>query len=217
MSVVACAPLQHCKVVHFLRHAEAESNAAAHKFPRGSEGYNAAYADSAYFDSILSSKGKAQCAELRSRLATAEGGISYEAVLVSPLRRTLQTATEVFENKGIPWLAVEVAREYSQGNSWPCDFRRLKEQQQEEFSFVSFDLVPSGEDRFASVIESEEDVDRRCLALLELIRARSEKSLVVVSHTGFMTRLFSRHLRWPGSAAFANCELRSVVLTFSQD
>eukprot|EP00933_Yihiella_yeosuensis_P033953 TRINITY_DN27540_c0_g1_i1.p1 TRINITY_DN27540_c0_g1~~TRINITY_DN27540_c0_g1_i1.p1 ORF type:complete len:234 (-),score=24.59 TRINITY_DN27540_c0_g1_i1:75-749(-) len=219
-SVAFCAPLSKCKVVHFLRHAEAESNAAAHAFPRDSPGYNAAYADQKYFDSALSAKGEAQCKDLRDQISLQGLSFHCEAVFCSPLHRTLQTASQVFENRSIPWMALEVAREYSQGHNRPCDCRRSKADQQANFSFVDFQNVPDGEDTFAQTIESEEDLDKRCVALLDFLRQRSESAMAVVSHTGFLTHLFAKHLQWPGGkekAAFSNCELRSVVIRYSDD
>ncbi|CAJ1351294.1 unnamed protein product [Effrenium voratum] len=208
--ISACHPWSQCKVVHFVRHAEAESNAAAHQFPRDSAGYLAAYADEQYFDSVLSEKGQAQCAELQLEVQ----GLQYEAVVCSPLRRTLQTASLAFTDRSVPWLAVESAREFSEGHARPCDYRRARSAQAAGFGFVDFRQVPEGEDSFAARKESPQDVDSRCRQLLALLAEMPQKSIAVVSHTGFLSRLFAHHLAWGSKAAFRNAELRSVVLCF---
>lgn len=211
----SCTPLQDCKIVHFLRHAEAESNAAAHKFERGSPGYNQAYEDSAFFDSSLSAKGEAQCSALREKLASSLP-LHYDTVVCSPLRRTLQTAALVLANRGVPWLAVELAREFSNGHCRPCDRRRSREVQAlRGFDWVDFRHVPPGDDTFDERAETHAQLDARISDLLTFLRELPGSSVVVVAHTGILTRLFSHHLRWQGAAAFENCELRSVVLSFA--
>lgn len=223
--MASCSPLGSCKVVHFLRHAEAESNAAAHRFPPGSAEYNDAYASECFFDSVLSDKGVAQCRKVRQQFWGATAQLHCDAVICSPLRRTLQTAQLVFgafgqadgigRGSSIPWVALEEARENSNGYNRPCDCRRTREQQLEDFPHVDFSAVPDGEDTFSSSPESTEELDARCAAFLECLRQRPEHVLAVVSHSAFLERLFARHLAWPREAAkFANCELRSVVLRF---
>ncbi|CAE7553402.1 PGM [Symbiodinium sp. CCMP2592] len=209
MAVHACLPLANCKILHFVRHAEAESNAAAHRFPKDSQEYLDAYADEKYFDSVLSVKGEAQCKELQQRIASSPS-ITYEAVVCSPLRRTLQTAVRVFGEE-VPFIAAECAREYSQGHARPCDCRRERRLQEADFR-ADFSKVPEGEDTFAARPETEEELDKRCLELLQLFHTLPYQSIAVVSHTGFLTRLFAKHLRWPGPSAFSNAELRSVVV-----
>jgi broad specificity phosphatase PhoE len=219
MSEVFCALLGQCKVVHFLRHAEAESNVAAYCFPRGSAEYNAAYADPKFFDAQLSPRGVEQCRELCQRLRSSQCdalSTRYEIVLCSPLRRALATATQVFGDRSVPWIALETIREYSSGHSRPCDRRRSKDQQQQDFPFVDFSGLADGEDKFP-IIETEEALDARCKQLLQFLHQRPESCLAVVSHTGFLQHLFWKHLNQSPdarSAAFANCELRSVMLAF---
>lgn len=216
MEIINCAPLTQCKVLHFLRHAEAESNAAAHQFPKGSAEYNAAYEDARFFDSVLSERGEAQCAELKSLLVHGPSRVHYDMIVCSPLRRALQTACRVFEDRSVPWIAVELAREYSHGYARPCDSRRPRDEQATDFAHVDFTLVPQGEDLFTRTAESEDEIDRRCGEFLNFLIARPETSIAVVSHTGLLTRLFSTHLPgWRGKAAFGNCELRSVIVRLS--
>jgi len=201
------------KFVHFFRHAEAESNAAAHRYPRGSAEYSAAYEDPRYFDSILSAKGERQC-ETAKKTYASPTSMSYDLVICSPLRRTLETGARILENRDVPWVAHELAREHSHGFARPCDSRYERQEQAAKYSFVNFDNVPDGEDTFVKMCETDDDLDRRCVAFLDYItRGRPEKRIAVVSHTGFLTRIFSHHLPWSsGRAAFNNAELRSVVV-----
>merc|ERR1712046_347662 len=104
---MGAAALSECKVVHFVRHAQAESNVAAHKYPSGSPEYNAAYADPQYFDSVLSENGITQCSELHNELSASTTKLHCELVISSPLRRTLQTASVVFDGFVSTWIAHE--------------------------------------------------------------------------------------------------------------
>lgn len=207
-AVLWCAPLAACKTVHFLRHAQAVSNVAAYHYPKFSQAWEAAYMDPLFFDAELSEVGVEQCRQLGERLRT----VQYELVVTSPLQRALQTATFALKNHSVPWLACDVAREYSCGRQRPCDARRCRGVQVYDFPHMDFAAVPEGEDTFLTKPESELAADARCAELLALLRQRSEASIVVVSHDGFLSRLFSKHLRWPGEVSFQNCEVRSVVL-----
>lgn len=191
MSATSCAPLCECRVVHFLRHAEAESNAAAHKFPRDSPEYNTAYADSKFVDSVLTAKGEAQCKA--SRAAQAASRLHYDVVVSSPLRRTLQTASLVFQEHEVPWLAVESAREYSHGHARPCDTRRPREAQQADFANVDFARVLASEDVFAVRAESQDDLDKRIDEFLSFLRDLPQ-SFIAVAYSIWFTKRPA--LRW---------------------
>ena len=155
------------KVLHFVRHAEGHHNVAASPYPRGSEGYLAALSEFQWFDARLSAQGESQCAELRE----AARGLDYDLVLVSPLTRTLQTATLAFarsdgggedgggdatmqassggkgktsKNQDVPWVAYEPIRERFGRN--PCDNRRTLKELGAEFQHVDFSLVATDAD-----------------------------------------------------------------------
>ena len=150
---------EHEKVLHFVRHAEGHHNVAASPYTRGSEGYLRALAEFQWYDSRLSAKGESQCAALREAVR----GLDYDLILVSPLTRTLQTATLAFAREGaernhtstagdnrkldeqnVPWLAHEAIRERFGRN--PCDNRRNVAELSAEFKHVDFSLVATDVD-----------------------------------------------------------------------
>jgi len=129
----------HEKIIHFVRHAEGHHNVAASPYERSSEGYIQALKNFKWYDARLSSKGEEQCRQL----ATESGALEYEIILVSPLTRTLQTATLGFpprtqrhigsgggrtnvgsgdDRAQLPVWAYEPLRERFGRN--PCDHRR---------------------------------------------------------------------------------------------
>ena len=152
----------HQKVLHFVRHAEGHHNVAAGPYERGSEGYLQALSEFQWFDARLSPKGETQCAELRE----ATRGLEHDLIVISPLTRTLQTATLAFANsssakaegdgaagadgggvrgqKGVAWVAYEPIRERFGRN--PCDNRRSIAELSAEFPHVDFSLVATDHD-----------------------------------------------------------------------
>mmetsp|Transcript_59673 Transcript_59673/g.159688 ORF Transcript_59673/g.159688 Transcript_59673/m.159688 type:complete len:231 (+) Transcript_59673:20-712(+) len=209
-----------CVTIHFLRHAEAESNVAAHVFPKGDSRRSEVYCDAQYFDARLSQRGHEQCTSLRSRIEGQLG--SVEVVFVSPLTRTLQTATEVLQ--GLPavcnasWVATEEVREFGRsGQFHPCDSRRASAELESEFPHVSFAEVPAHEVLLGANLppESEAQVALRARKFLLHLQEEKIRSCVVVSHSGFLRHLFLKHLRYEAEDVdFENAELRSVVLVF---
>jgi len=73
------------KIIHFVRHAEAEHNLAVLTDPD-------AYINPLYEDARLTAKGFDQCNQLRERLIASNRLSGVELVVVSPMRRTLQVA-----------------------------------------------------------------------------------------------------------------------------
>ena len=63
------------------------------------------------YDATLTEVGIAQCKELRSS-KTIESTTNSQLLVVSPMRRTLQTATTIFHGLlKCPWVAMEFIRE----------------------------------------------------------------------------------------------------------
>eukprot|EP00931_Biecheleriopsis_adriatica_P006871 TRINITY_DN108214_c0_g1_i1.p1 TRINITY_DN108214_c0_g1~~TRINITY_DN108214_c0_g1_i1.p1 ORF type:complete len:314 (-),score=55.67 TRINITY_DN108214_c0_g1_i1:8-919(-) len=214
------------KVVHFVRHAEAEVNAAGRVFPKDDPRKKAVRLDSKFFDSELSEKGLLQCKQLRA--GTLEGRAvppAVEIVAASPLTRALQTATAVFGcgEPGCPQLfALEALREFCGKNFQPCDSRRPPEILfYRDFAHVDFQNVPRGADQLLKpgVVEAPESADSRIRQLLEWIRTRPERSIACVGHFQILSRVFSKHLEpagWDSSqyGDLTNLEIRTVPLAF---
>lgn len=108
-------PLHRSKVVYFVRHAEALHNEAFKVRGR------AAYEDPCFVDPELTALGVQQCRALKPQAARVQG--SLDLLVVSPLRRTLETALHTFDMlEGTPWVAHELVRERIGRNT--CDRRR---------------------------------------------------------------------------------------------
>jgi len=209
-----------CKTVHFVRHAQALHN---EKFNKTKD--RKAYQDPRFEDAELTALGKEQCATAKAEWASARGRHGYgppELVVVSPLRRCLQTATLAFGQYAgqVPWVALEEVRE--RNGHHPCDRRRPLAHARKEFPHVDFSLVKDEEDvtwgdgRWR---ESDEEMAVRSAALLKFLAGRPERNIIVVTHSAFLLCTFNKVVvcepelrRW-----FANCERRSVALDFGAD
>ena len=202
---------QEVKTIHFVRHAEGLHNVA------GRANYEN-YKLEEYADSLLSERGYEQCARAKEDIVRRNAlvGGTLELIVVSPLRRTLQTASLLFADKigtSVEFVAVEHVRE--QTGAHPCDRRRSITEQKADFPHVDFSLIEDDVDplycKYESVREPSEEVAKRVNAFWHWIASRKEKNIAVVTHSAYL-----RHFKWPTSdaSAFANCELRSIVYQF---
>jgi broad specificity phosphatase PhoE len=144
-----------------------------------------------------------------------------DVVLVSPLTRTLETATLMFPAGTTPppprFVAVELCREAHGGH--PCDQRRPISVIRPEFPHVDFSGVETDEDTWHNPDRREtvREVSNRCDKFLAVLRARPERNLVVVSHGVFLETLLNRcGLTCTDESIknrrFENAEMRSVVI-----
>lgn len=129
---------QRLKVVHFVRHGHGTHNAV------GEIDYNA-YKLEEHADAQLTSLGIQQCITLSAESHDAVK--RADVVIVSPMRRTLETAKHAFLPglRRVPWIASELVRE--QSGLHPCD-RRLpisvlsQDHAHVDFSHVESDVDP---------------------------------------------------------------------------
>jgi broad specificity phosphatase PhoE len=206
------------KSIHFVRHAEGVHNVAGRTIPKG-------YLLQENEDAWLTHHGIEQCKMLHSQLCSdAEHAVSgAQLLLVSPLKRTLQTATLSFPHliHRFPWLALECIRE--QMGLHPCDRRKPISHHQPNFSHVDFALIGEDEDtlwpRYPSEREPDLHVVQRAEAFVNWLRDREETSIIVVTHSAFLRHFFTGFLRLPMETFehFENCELRSYIFEFKID
>ncbi|KAK9840535.1 hypothetical protein WJX84_011900, partial [Apatococcus fuscideae] len=228
-------PLQHSKVVHFIRHGEGFHNIG---FP--SE------------DSQLTEAGWQQAAALKRHLVKHADRLRIQVVVASPLFRTLETACGVFggsewagPEQGIPLMHAQtaapqlrtahaaiaaapgpriIAFEGCRERLGPdvCDRRRDTHLAQEHFPAIDFRLIQYQQDTLYDTkrVESEHSVQHRGTLLLQWLLARPESSIAVVTHHGFLGWSLSSfgHECAPAVGdqmhrGFANCEMRSMVVT----
>lgn len=174
------------------------------------------YEDIPMRDAALSPDGELQCASLRKET----DAISWDLVVVSPLLRTLQTATlGLHRERKTPWVALDCIRECSLANFHPCDARNSRDFYMDQMQFADIDWseVPPGDDTHRN--ETEEELSERCQEFLSWVSERPEESIVVVSHSGFLRYLTKHFLPnthgsgpngGEGSYSFANAELKVV-------
>jgi broad specificity phosphatase PhoE len=205
-----CFSAEHAKIVHLCRHGQ-----GAHNVAGGGSGA-AAYKDVSLTDARLDATGRAQAASLGQRIR--EARLQVDVVLVSPMTRTLETATHMFGGDAkVPMVGIELCREAHGGH--PCDQRRPVAALRPEFPHVDFSLVATDEDTWHNPDRREtvKEVAARCDRFLEVLRGRPERNIVVVSHGVFLETLLNRcalvcpeeHVR---DRRFENAEMRSIVL-----
>jgi broad specificity phosphatase PhoE len=181
------------QTVHLIRHGESLFNALCAQAP---------WSDPMLFDAPLSASGEAQVAELRRRVT----GLPVELVVTSPLTRALQTALGAFGGNGVPILVEALHCERVEAS---CDVGRSPGVLAAEFPALRFDHledpwwyadgVPPGQVPW----EPEEVFTARVDAFRAWLAARPERTIAVIGHGAFFSRLTGQRL--------ANCEL--VTLT----
>ncbi|KAJ9674096.1 hypothetical protein PVL29_023567 [Vitis rotundifolia] len=205
-------PLHRCKTIHLVRHAQGIHNVAGEKD-------HSAYLSQELFDAHLTPLGWQQVDNLRKHVQACGLLKKIELVVVSPLLRTMQTASGVFGGEsykdGIdvnplmvanvgnserpaisslnctPFLALELCREHL--GVHPCDKRRSIHEYRPLFPAIDFSLIESDDDVLwtADVREKDEDVASRGMKFMNWLWTRKEKEIAVVSHSGFMFHALS--------------------------
>lgn len=120
-----------------------------------------------------------------------------ELVIVSPLKRTLQTATEIFKDKSVPIISFELAREYPIGGH-TCNKRSEKEYLMKTFPNINFDDIKEGEDYLwdPEKQESIHELDLRINTFKKFIEKRPEKNIALVSHASFIGQMKDKHIKY---------------------
>lgn len=175
----------------------------------------AAYKKESLKDARLDQTGRQQATTLGARIR--EARMVVDVVLTSPLTRTLETASLMFSDGGVPMVAVELCREAHGGH--PCDQRRSITEIAAEFPHVDFTGVDTDLDTWHNpdCRETVREVAVRCDKFLAVLRARPERNIVVVSHGVFLETLLNRcGLLCTDDTVrmrrFENAEMRSIVL-----
>ncbi|MDP2434859.1 MAG: histidine phosphatase family protein [archaeon] len=183
------------KRVIVIRHGQATHNAAAAASPhkcdceRDTPSGLCPYIDPALEDPGLTELGEAQAAQAAGFLAQA----AIERVLVSPLRRTLQTARVALASSfaaAVPAVAIEDAREQF-GQHTP-DRRRDIGTAKEEFKLVDFSRIASGPDRhWTEARESKANLAERASNLIRTLFEFPEKRICLVSHSSLILTMLN--------------------------
>ncbi|KAK0701202.1 histidine phosphatase superfamily [Apiosordaria backusii] len=140
----------------------------------------------------LSVLGRAQCNSLKENLVPKITGPNAELdvglIIVSPMRRTIETALLAFGELGIP---MEAHAGWQENSTQPCDTGSPIPSLRQEFPQVNFDHVdpvypdktsPSGKKYF----NTKQAIMARGQEVLRDLKQRKEKAIIVVSHSGFL-------------------------------
>ncbi|KAK2043204.1 phosphoglycerate mutase [Colletotrichum somersetense] len=142
-------------------------------------------------DPDLSPLGLEQCEELREHLLQRFGNATDALIIVSPMRRTIQTAL-----LSLDWLIkrgvhIQADARWQENSAKPCDTGSSIANLKVEFPSVDFSTVDCVyPDKMslagADYAFTKEAILRRARAGLCSIRERQEKLVFVVSHSGFL-------------------------------
>jgi len=149
-------------------------------------------------DAELTELGRSQC-----RAAVAPEGV--EIVLVSPLTRTLETATLMFPNKRL--IALEAVRELNPHHL--CNARRPKSELEKRFPNVDFGYISEEKDEWIG----KGDALNRPQQLLDFLASLPAERVAVVSHFMFILAFFAHVGSEAASAATCtNCSIHEWTL-----
>ena len=213
------------KRLTLIRHAEALHNRDAREIPNY-------FADGlghtqAYWDAPLTPHGEEQARLLAGKLQWRQEKGSPQLVAVSPMTRTLQTASLAFLDipnpaygrtplRRPPFVATSLARE-RMGNH-TCDGRRERAALAADFPHVDFREVADGPDDMWEHKEMEPDQmdSTACAAraerLLRWLWERPETEIAVVSHWVFLSHLLRPYALPAEYVKMGNAEMRFVTL-----
>ncbi|KAJ0395553.1 hypothetical protein P43SY_011144 [Pythium insidiosum] len=210
------APTRQVKIVYFVRHAEGYHNVAEREL--GTERWEAVEAKQERFlDADLTPFGISDTESKGPPALSAEaqrGMPPIERVVVSPLSRAIQTAQHFFspEQAPRPFVVMEACRETTGVHT--CDKRRPVSDIRAKFPDLDFSRMRDEEDKLWSPTHRETDDEHRVRArafLAQLFREIPERYVAVVSHSGFMSAVWSLfHPDNPFKAA--NCEVVPIAL-----
>ena len=202
-------------VIHLVRHGEAKHNVHG-KIPGN-------YLRPSLADAALTDFGIVQCEELNKQLLNSHIGDKCSCIFVSPMERTLQTATIGLSHiisKPVKIVAIEFLREET--GLFPCDRRNTKTYYEQKYPMVDFSRIEESDPLYYKYIfrERKADVQFRCDEVLKQIRQLQDNEIVIVSHSAFLMQLLTKLLRSGKiisanqTLSFKNAECKSVEVSF---
>ena len=160
------------KKIYFIRHGEGYHNLCNYNY----HNYHLEYPR-------LTVKGLKQCFELKKTLKEDK----FDHIIVSPLRRTLETAVSIFDQNN-NFIAMESVREFI---SNPCDYRESIEEISKEYNFVDFGFV--GDNYKYNKKEEDIDINLRIDSFYTYLINTPFQKIAVVSHGEFLKRFFKKY------------------------
>lgn len=137
-----------------------------------------------YRDTPLVEKGQEESLELGKTWDKKE---EMDIIFVSPLTRTLQTATNIFKGTKTKMTAIDNIMEYPQTHEI-CNHRLNKTLLEKKYDYVDFSNIPEESTYWkdSPEIESLFDLKKRSDHFKEMLRERPEQNICVVSHSTFL-------------------------------
>ena len=176
------------KNIYCIRHGIAEHNMNYLKYG------SSTFYDPQFVDTSLVQEGFNQAKQLGETWKDID---TIELVIVSPLKRTLQTACEIFKDKQVPMIALECVREFPLGKH-TCNKRSSKDMLVAKYSHINFDSLQSNQDDIwmSHREETIEELNLRIQKLKEFIASRSETNIALVNHSSFIGQMKDQEIKY---------------------
>tara|TARA_Y100000389_G_scaffold205066_1_gene262655 strand:- start:4123 stop:4713 length:591 start_codon:yes stop_codon:yes gene_type:complete len=176
------------KSLYCIRHGIAEHNMNYLKYG------SSTFYDPQYVDTSLVDEGFKQARQLGE---TWEDIDTIELVIVSPLKRTLQTACEIFKDKQVPMIALEYVREFPLGKH-TCNKRSSKDVLVAKYPHINFNNIQNNQDNIwmSHREETIDELNLRIQKLKEFIRSRSETNIALVNHSSFIGQMKDQEIKY---------------------
>ncbi len=176
------------KNIYCIRHGIAEHNMNYLKYG------SSTFYDPQFVDTSLVQEGFNQAKQLGETWKDID---TIELVIVSPLKRTLQTACEIFKDKQVPMIALEYVREFPLGKH-TCNKRSSKDMLVAKYSHINFDNLQSNQDDIwmSHREETIEELNLRIQKLKEFIASRSETNIALVNHSSFIGQMKDQEIKY---------------------
>ena len=168
------------KLLYLIRHGLAIHNENFLKYGERT------FFDPKYVDTHLTEEGVQQSLQLGKTWQNVD---DIELVLVSPLYRTLETATNIFKDKDVPIISLEELREHPIGKH-TCNKRSSKELLIQDFPNINLDNI-EGEDHLWTSDKGEDisSLKRRISNIKSFIEKRNEKTICIISHAKLLEKM----------------------------
>ena len=185
------------KKIYWIRHGESFSNTSD--------------LNNSIIDPDLTVYGIEQCQVLKNKMKNENLYGKIDLIVVSPLSRSLQTCSNLFDNLiyNSNFVCVEEVREHI---NKPCHKRKNKKELINKYKYIDFSNIIYEDDYLYDKYncnEPKSEVIKRCNKFIKWLKCRKENHIVVISHGNFLFPMFNDVLKDSiNKSFFTNCELR---------
>jgi len=164
------------KNVYCIRHGTAEHNVMFHEI--GEEAYMK------ITDSNLTDKGREESALLGDHWTEKE---NIDIVFVSPLKRTIQTAINIFKGTNVKMYAFDDLKEY------PASYENINHREDKKdliikyHKHINFRFLSDKDSLWHDTRhETMEELEKRVIKMKDYLLNRQEKNIAIVSHSSYI-------------------------------